>query len=94
MYKKSPNFYNILVLNPKGTFGGIRASTILRPLASELGMITVPSYVPIPNVSQTIDEEGNCQLERITNNLTKLVKEVSWYAKAIRSYEETEALPS
>jgi len=77
-----------------GAFGGVRASTLIRPFASELGMITVPTYVPIPAVSTNFDEEGNCQTERISNNIDKLVKEVGWYANALGNHKKSTAPPS
>ncbi|ODN03850.1 NAD(P)H-dependent FMN reductase C4B3.06c [Orchesella cincta] len=70
-----------------GTYGGIRATVILRPFLSELGTVTVPTFVSIVNATENIKEDGTCVNERISNNLTKLVKEVGWYATAIGNHK-------
>jgi len=77
-----------------GVYGGVRASTLIRPFASELGLITVPTYVGIPSVHTNFDEEGNCQTERISTNIDKLVREVEWYANALRNHKNATPPPS
>jgi len=74
-----------IVTYSMGTHRGVRAQVMLRPMLSEVGMGSVPAYVGIPNVNQSFEENGECTSERISNNLTKLVKEVEWYATAIRN---------
>jgi len=72
-----------------GTTGGMRALNVARPYANELGMLVVPGFVPIPSVQETIDKEGNCKNEMVNTNLTNLVKNTEWYARAIHDYHLT-----
>ncbi|ODM93600.1 NAD(P)H-dependent FMN reductase C4B3.06c [Orchesella cincta] len=76
-----------IVTYSAGTYGGIRVATILRPFVSELGMVSVPAYVAIPTAQLSIEADGTCSSERISNNLTKLVKEVEWYASALQNHK-------
>jgi len=76
-----------------GSFGGTRASVILLPFLSELGIVTIPTVAAIPTVSQSFEEDGTCTSERISNKLTKLVKEVGWYATAIQNHKANTPVP-
>lgn len=76
-----------------GSYGGIRASVILRPFIAEFGMISTPFSVSIPSVHEAIEESGKCVSERIGNNLAKVVKEVGWYADALKHQKEVVAPP-
>lgn len=78
-----------IVTYTMGNTGAMRALNVLRPYASELGMVVVPGYVPIPVVQDTIDENGNTENQLVIENMTKLVRNVEWYATAIRSYKNT-----
>lgn len=51
-------------------------------------MVTTPtSYMVIPMVQEQISEAG-VPNERIEKNLTHIVKEVGWYADAIRNHKK------
>jgi NAD(P)H-dependent FMN reductase len=77
-----------------GIYGGVRAGAFIRPFASELGIVPIPTYVGIPSVNEHFDEDGTSKTERIANNITKLVKEVGWYAQALGSYKAKNPPPS
>lgn len=77
-----------------GIYGGVRAGAFIRPFASELGIVTIPSYVGIPTVGEHFDADGTSKTERIANNVNKLVNEVGWYAKALGTYKTANPPPS
>jgi len=81
-----------IVTYSPGSFGGCRVPLILRPFISELGMVSTPTGVSIPNVHQAIEADGKPD-ERIGKNLTKLVKEVGWYADALKTHKGTISPP-
>jgi len=47
-----------IVCYSAGGFGGVRAAMQLRMTLAELGMPSIPSILPIPRISETIDEDG------------------------------------
>lgn len=67
----------------------MRASVVLRPFLSELGMFSVPSYVCIPEVGDTIGEDGTVNSDKFVGKLDRLVREVGWYAEAVLKQKET-----
>lgn len=75
-------------------FGGIRASVALRPFLAELGMFTVPSYSYIPVVGDNVGADGSLKSDKIVDSLTRVVKEVGWYAEAVKKHKEDSPLPS
>jgi len=83
-----------IVTYSMGIYGGVRAGAFIRPFASELGIVTIPSYVGIPQVQESFGEDGTSKTERVTNNIKKLVNEVGWYASALGSYKTENPPPS
>jgi len=75
-----------IVTYSMGTTGAMRAVQSARPYASELGMVVVPGYVPIPTVHENINSGGKCKNDLVNTNLTMLVKNLEWYAQAIHDY--------
>ena len=73
-----------------GAFGGCRASTVARPFLSELGLVTLPSVLTIPNITGAgIEESGEIAgNERVEKNSNKLCKELIWYVETIRAGRE------
>ncbi len=67
-------------------------TVVLRPYIAELGMITIPFYVSIPNAQEAIEENGKFISERIESNLVKLVREIGWYADALKKHREVSPL--
>ncbi|XP_068218193.1 FMN-dependent NADPH-azoreductase-like [Palaemon carinicauda] len=83
-----------IVCYSMGSFGGIRAASFARPFLSELGMVSTPSACVIPQVVGKFSDEGECNDERIKNNLEKVVKEISWYGRAMEEMRSKEGVPS
>ncbi|XP_064088066.1 FMN-dependent NADPH-azoreductase-like [Macrobrachium nipponense] len=83
-----------IVCYSMGSFGGIRAASFARPFLSELGMVSTPSVCVIPQVVGKFTDEGDCTDERIQNNLEKVVKEITWYGKALEEMKSKVGVPS
>lgn len=77
-----------------GPFGGIRAAALARPFLSELGLVTVPSALIIPDVARKISEGSTCLDDRVEQNADKLVKELAWYGAALRAHAQSFSKPS
>lgn len=82
-----------IVTYSMGPRGGIRAQVVLRPMLSELKMISTPYAVHLAEVHDAISEDGTIVTERIHNEFVRLVKEVEWYADAMRKQRECVAPP-
>lgn len=74
-----------LVTYSTGSFGGVRAGVQLRAIVSELGMPSISSMMPIPNVLKAFDEEGNALDEKYLKRSEKFFKEFEWYLEALKS---------
>jgi NAD(P)H-dependent FMN reductase len=73
-----------IVCYSAGSFGGVRAAVALRPLLAELGMSSIPSVLPIPQVQSAFDEAGEPTDEKFLPRAEKFLKEFEWYAHALR----------
>ena len=75
-----------------GRFGGVRAAMQLRAMLCELGMPSIPSLLPIPEIGKTLDPEGNPQQPWLDKSAGRFVDEQVWYAEALR-HQRTEGTP-
>jgi NAD(P)H-dependent FMN reductase len=75
-----------------GRFGGVRAAMQLRAMLCELGMPSIPSLLPIPEIGKTLDPEGNPQQPWLDKSAGRFVDELVWYAEALRR-QRTEGTP-
>jgi NAD(P)H-dependent FMN reductase len=75
-----------------GRFGGVRAAMQLRAMLCELGMPSIPSLLPIPEIGKTLDPEGNPQQPWLDKSAGRFVDELVWYAEALR-HQRTEGTP-
>lgn len=66
-----------------GGFGGVRAAMQLRMTLAELGMSSVPSLLPIPRISEAIDEDGVAQNPIVDHSANRFLDEFLWYASAL-----------
>ena len=73
-----------IVCYSAGGFGGVRAAMQLRMTLAELGMSSVPSILPIPRISQTIDEGGVAIEPLVDRSANRFLDEFLWYAGALR----------
>jgi NAD(P)H-dependent FMN reductase len=75
-----------------GRFGGVRAAMQLRAMLCELGMSSIPSLLPIPEIGKTLDPEGNPQQPWLDKSAGRFIDELVWYAEALRR-QRTEGTP-
>ncbi|MPR07315.1 NADPH-dependent FMN reductase [Microvirga tunisiensis] len=75
-----------------GRFGGVRAAMQLRAMLCELGMPSIPSLLPVPEIGKTLDPEGNPQQPWLDKSAGRFFDELVWYAEALRR-QRTEGTP-
>ena len=78
-----------IVTYSAGHAGGARVQVALRATLGELGMITMPTIVGVPKVSDSIDGEGGDRTDFLGRSATRLVDELEWYARALARERET-----
>ena len=71
-----------------GSFGGVRAGVHLRAVLGEVGLITVPSMVPLSKVRDSFNEEGQDQTGNYERRIQKFIDELEWYAGALGAARE------
>ena len=76
-----------------GSFGGVRASMQARSLLGEIGSPSVSTIFAIPTIQKALSEEGEPLDERMESGVERLVKELEWYATALKKHREAEGLP-
>ena len=78
-----------------GSFAGMRVNAALRPFLNELGRVTLPSTVVIPQVQNAgFAEDGSLDNERVGKNLTKMCEELQWYVQALQQKKDSEGYPN
>jgi NAD(P)H-dependent FMN reductase len=65
-------------------FGGVRAAMQLRALLTEVGMPTIPSLQPIPQVNQALSAEGLPLTQALAEKSDKFYDEFDWYMTALK----------
>ena len=71
-----------------GRFGGVRAAMSLRAMLGEMGMVTIPSLMPVPNVEAAFREDGTPADEKTDGYTATFFEEFVWYAKTLRAGRE------
>ncbi|MEO1091265.1 MAG: NAD(P)H-dependent oxidoreductase [Pseudomonadota bacterium] len=67
-----------------GRFGGVRAAMQLRMTLPELGMPTISSLLPVPEITQAIAEDGTDRTSWLTAAADRFVAELAWWAAAAK----------
>ncbi len=73
-----------IVCYSAGRYGGVRAAMQLRAMLGELGMPSIPSLLPIPEIGKTLDENGTPADPRLDRSTDRFIAELTWYAEALR----------
>jgi NAD(P)H-dependent FMN reductase len=68
-----------------GRFGGVRAAMQLRAMLGELGMPSIPTLLPVPNVWESFDDEGNPVDSRFAERNAQFFDEFLWYTEALQT---------
>ena len=71
-----------------GSFGGVRAAMSLRVILPEVGMPSIPSIFPVPNISETLDEKGEVINKELVNKTKKFLDEFEWYLEAFKKQRQ------
>ena len=77
-----------IVCYSAGAFGGVRAAMQLRMTLGELGMPSIPSIFPIPQVQDAFDERGRANQPIFEQRAGRFLDELEWYAGALRHARE------
>src|SRR5215469_5733660 len=67
-----------------GRWGGVRAAMQLRMTLAELGMVTIPSTLPIANVETAFALDGTAGDPHTEQFADGFFREFLWYARALR----------
>ncbi|KAJ3274504.1 hypothetical protein HDV01_002632 [Terramyces sp. JEL0728] len=67
----------------QGSFGGIRAGSVLRSFLDGLGCPSIPKMFPIPTVQKAVNEDGTTDSEILQKSLAGFLSELEWYAEAL-----------
>lgn len=71
-----------------GRWGGVRAGYALRATLAEMGMVTIPSQLPIANVGDAFDESGVPTDARTHQQAVEFLDEFKWYVEALKAQRE------
>jgi NAD(P)H-dependent FMN reductase len=74
----------LLVSYSGGRWGGTRAAYTLRSTLSELGMVTMPSELPIANIAHAFDDEGNPADARMDEFTKTGFEELEWFMNIMK----------
>jgi NAD(P)H-dependent FMN reductase len=72
-----------------GRFGGVRAAMQLRMSLAEMGMVTIPTLLPIPHVRTAFDDEGTASDPKMEEQTAGFFDEFTWYMNALRQARTT-----
>ena len=73
----------------------MRCNAALRPFLNEIGMVTLPTTVLIPQVQNAgFAEDGSLDNERVGKNMAKLCEELQWYVQALQQKKDSEGYPN
>ncbi len=72
-----------------GRFGGVRAAMQLRMTLAELGMPSIPSLLPIPNVGESFTPDGEPTDSRFRDRNARFFDEFIWYMEALKQRRES-----
>ena len=74
-----------IVCYSAGAFGGVRAAMQLRAMLCELGTPSIPSLLPVPQVQDAFDEDGQPHDEAYPRRAARFLDELEWYANALKA---------
>lgn len=75
---------SLIVCYSAGPFGGVRAAMQLRSMLAEVGMPSVKSIFPVPNIQDAFDEKGNPADAKFNVWVKRPLDELEWYAEALK----------
>lgn len=82
-----------IVCYSAGSFGGVRAAMQVRAFLGELATPSIGTIFAIPKIQNALSPEGEPQDEHMDKGADKLIKELEWYATALKKQRETVGKP-
>ncbi|MGF1562740.1 MAG: NADPH-dependent FMN reductase [Geminicoccaceae bacterium] len=76
-----------------GRFGGVRAAMQLRMTLGELGMPTISSLLPVPEIGKTVALDGTVQQDWLPSATDRFLDELFWWAEAARTQKRAQGVP-
>ncbi len=76
-----------------GRWGGVRAAMQLRMSLAEMGMVTIPSLLPVANVATAFAEDGTPSDPATERYTAAFFDEFVWYMEALRA-RRAQGVPS
>jgi NAD(P)H-dependent FMN reductase len=76
-----------------GRFGGVRAAMQLRMTLAELGMPSVSTLFPVPNISEAVSLEGEPKQERLPGAAKRFLDDLLWWAAAAKAQKQSAGTP-
>lgn len=76
-----------------GRFGGVRAAMQLRMTLAELGMPTISSLLPLPNVGAALSADGEPADDRLIRSADRFLDELLWWAAAAKRRKQAAGAP-
>jgi NAD(P)H-dependent FMN reductase len=68
-----------------GRWGGVRAAVQLRASLAEMGMVTIPSTLPIARVGDSFSEDGVPADPKTSEYSAQFFDEFAWYMEALKA---------
>ena len=72
-----------------GSFGGVRAASHLRDMLPEIGLMTIPSTLPVPKIRAAFDEDGKALDPAYERRALRFLNELEWFANALGEARKT-----
>ena len=74
-----------IVCYSAGPFGGVRAAMQLRALLPEVGMSSIPTLQPIPNIGDALSHDGRALTQALAELSGGFFDEFDWYMDALKA---------
>jgi len=82
-----------IVTYSAGPFGGVRSLVNLRGILAELGTPAIPSSLPVSNVGNAFDDDGNAIETTYDDRVVRFLDEYEWYASALKAARNPDDCP-
>jgi len=76
-----------------GRYGGVRAAMQLRMTLAELGMPTISTLLPVPQIGSAVTPEGEDQTPFLGAAMEKFLGDLGWWAEAARARKRAVGTP-
>lgn len=76
-----------------GRFGGVRAAMQLRMTLAELGMPSVSTLLPVPNIADALSDDGAPADDRLTRAADRFLDDLLWWAAAAQTQKTKAGAP-